>query len=58
MPSMACTPWRLPKDPKNVKTILKVFVEAERCAVRGYSRVRSMTAGKDHRTYALAQAIL
>lgn len=55
---MACTPWRLPKDPKNVKTILKVFVEAERCAVRGYSRVRSMTAGKDHRTYALAQAIL
>jgi len=37
-----------------VKTILKVLVEAERCAVRGYTQ----TAGKDHKTYDLALAIL
>jgi ferritin-like protein len=54
----ACPPAKLPKDPADVKAILKVLVEAERCAVRGYTGICSMTAGKDHRTYALAQAIL
>jgi ferritin-like protein len=54
----ACPPAKLPKDPKDVQAILKVLVAAERCAVRGYSEVCNMTAGKDHRTYALAQAIL
>lgn len=54
----ACPPASLPKDSNNVKEILKVLVEAERCAVRGYSGICNMTAGKDHRTYALAQAIL
>ena len=33
-------------------------LEAERCAVRGYSVICNTTAGKDHRTYELAQAIL
>ncbi len=54
----ACPPARLPKDPTDVKAILKVLVEAERCAVRGYTHICNLTVGKDHRTYALAQAIL
>jgi ferritin-like protein len=54
----ACPPASLPKDPRDVKAILKVLVEAERCAVRGYTNICNLTAGKDHRTYALAQAIL
>jgi len=54
----ACPPASLPKDPTNVKDILKVLVEAERCAVRGYTPICNLTAGKDQRTYDLALAIL
>ncbi len=54
----ACPPAYLPDNPTDVREILKVLVEAERCAVRGYTQVCNMTAGKDHRTYDLAQAIL
>jgi ferritin-like protein len=54
----ACSPARLPKDPTDVMAILKVLVEAERCAVRGYTHICNLTAGKDHRTYDLSQAIL
>jgi len=54
----ACRPARLPQDPRDVKAILNVLVEAERCAVRGYTGICNMTAGKDHRTYDLSQAIL
>jgi ferritin-like protein len=54
----ACPPASLPKDPKNIQAMLKVLVEAERCAVRGYTHICNMTAGKDHRTYDLALAIL
>lgn len=54
----ACPPARLPADPADVQAILKVLVEAERCAVRGYTHICNVTAGKDHRTYGLAQAIL
>jgi ferritin-like protein len=54
----ACPPAALPKDPTDVKAILTVLVEAERCAVRGYTHVCNLTAGKDHRTYDLALAIL
>lgn len=54
----ACPPARLPEDSTDVQAILKVLVEAERCAVRGYTEICHMTAGKDHRTYGLAQAIL
>ena len=54
----ACPPARLPKNLKNTKAMLKVLVEAERCAVRGYTHICNMTAGKDHRTYDLSQAIL
>jgi len=54
----ACPPAKLPKDPTDIKAMLTVLVEAERCAVRGYTQVCNMTAGKDHRTYALSLAIL
>ena len=54
----ACPPASLPKDPTDVKAILTVLVNAERCAVRGYTQICNMTAGKDHRTYDLALAIL
>jgi ferritin-like protein len=54
----ACPPAKLPKDPKDVQAMLRVLVEAERCAVRGYTHICNMTAGKDHRTYDLSMAIL
>ncbi len=54
----ACPPASLPTDPSDVKSMLKVLVEAERCAVRGYTAICNMTFGKDHRTYDLANAIL
>ncbi len=54
----ACPPAKIPEDPTDVQAILKVLVGAERCAVRGYTEICNMTAGKDHRTYLLSQAIL
>ena len=54
----ACPPATMPKDRLDVQGILKVLVSAERCAVRGYTHICNLTAGKDHRTYDLAQAIL
>jgi ferritin-like protein len=51
------------KLPENMKdfhdlSACPVLVEAERCAVRGYTQICNMTAGKDHRTYDLSLAIL
>ncbi len=54
----ACPPANLPKDPTDTLEMLKVLVEAERCAVYGYTQLCHMTAGKDHRTYDLVSAIL
>jgi len=54
----ACQPAHLPANPNDAKELLKVLVEAERCAVRGYTQICNMTAGKDHRTYDLALSIL
>jgi len=54
----ACPPANLPRDPTDTKKMLEVLVKAERCAVYGYTRICNMTAGKDHRTYDLALAIL
>lgn len=41
-----------------VKDLLNVLVEAERCAIRTYTDICNYTFGKDHRTYAIALAIL
>ncbi len=54
----ACPPAKLPKNPRDIQAMLKVLVGAERCAVRGYTRICNITAGKDHRTYDLSTAIL
>ncbi|MBN1263039.1 MAG: DNA protection protein DPS [Candidatus Pacebacteria bacterium] len=54
----ACPPASLPEKPNDTKALLKVLVEAERCAVYGYTQICNMTAGKDHRTYDLVLAIL
>ena len=54
----ACPAASLPKDLTDVMAILKALVEAERCAVRGYTHICNLTAGKDHRTYDLSLAIL
>jgi len=54
----ACPPAVLPKYTTDVKAILTVLVEAERCAVRRYTHICNLTVGKDHRTCDLALAIL
>lgn len=54
----ACPPARLPDNPTDIRAMLTVLVGAERCAVRGYTQICHLTAGKDHRTYDLALAIL
>jgi ferritin-like protein len=54
----ACSPAKLPSDPRDINAMLKVPVNAERCAVAGYSNICNVTAGKDHRTYDLSLAIL
>jgi ferritin-like protein len=54
----ACPDAYLPKDPRDIKAMLHVLVEAERCAMRVYTEICQMTAGKDPRTYDLALAIL
>jgi len=54
----ACPPAALPADPRDITAMLTVLVNAERCAVKGYTNICNITAGKDHRTYDLSQAIL
>lgn len=54
----ACPPASLPDDPRDVNAILTVLVDAERCAVKGYTHICNLTAGKDHRTYDLSLCIL
>ncbi|MDO8588863.1 MAG: DNA protection during starvation protein [Armatimonadota bacterium] len=54
----ACPPAALPSDPRDIKAMLTVLVNAERCAVAGYTNICNITAGKDHRTYDLSLAIL
>ncbi|NVO66922.1 DNA protection protein DPS [Methanofollis tationis] len=53
-----CPPASLPADPTDTMAMLKVLAEAERCAVRQYTHICNLTAGKDHRTYDLALSIL
>jgi ferritin-like protein len=54
----ACPPAYLPSDKTDVKKVLEVLLKAEQCAVKGYTAICNMTAGKDHRTYDLSLAIL
>ena len=54
----AYPPAYLPDDPTDIQAMLTVLVNAERYAVKGYTEICNLTAGKDHRTYELALAIL
>lgn len=54
----SCPHANLPKDENNPNEILKVLVQAERCAMAGYNKICNLTMGKDHRTYELSLAIL
>ena len=54
----ACPDAYLPANPQDMKQMLNVLVEAERCAIRVYTEICNMTVGKDHRTYDLSLAIL
>ncbi|MGB7464977.1 MAG: ferritin-like domain-containing protein [Candidatus Acidiferrum sp.] len=49
----AYPPAFIPTDPTNINDMLQILVEAERCALRGYTEICNMTFGKDHRTYDL-----
>ncbi|BAM69660.1 DNA protection during starvation protein [Methanothermobacter sp. CaT2] len=53
-----CPPAYLPAKTNDTMEILEVLVAAERCAVRQYTHICNITAGKDHRTYDLALSIL
>jgi len=53
----ACPPARS-ADLTSTTEIVKALLKAEQCAVRGYTEICNMTAGKDHRTYDLSLAIL
>lgn len=54
----ACSAAYLPENPDDLNAVLKVLLEAERCAVRVYTEICAMTTGKDYRTYDLSLAIL
>jgi ferritin-like protein len=54
----ACPDAYLPGNPRDIRAMLNVLVEAERCAIRVYTDICNMTCGKDHRTYELSLAIL
>ena len=53
----ACMDPKLPDNP-TIENILKVLLEAERCAGGVYTEILNYVQGKDHRTYDLALAIL
>lgn len=54
----ACSAAYLPEDPTDQKAILRILLDAERCAVRVYTDLCNMTMGKDPRTYDMSLAIL
>ena len=54
----ACSAAYLPDDPSDIRAVLQVLLDAERCAVAIYTDICNMTRGKDHRTYDLSLAIL
>jgi ferritin-like protein len=53
-----CPDAYLPDNWEDIKSILKVLLEAEQCAIRSWGEVCDMTAGKDPRTYDIAQRIM
>ena len=55
----ACPPAALPADPTDVTSDAGAcWWRPSAARVRGYTQICNLTAGKDHRTYDLALAIL
>lgn len=54
----ACLPGLLARDYINEHEVLRMMIEGGRCAVRSYTRICNMTAGRDHDTYILSLGIL
>ena len=53
----SCMDARLPENP-TIENLLKVLLDAERCAVRVYTEILNYVWGKDYRSADLALAIL
>jgi len=53
----SCSDAKLPDNP-TIENLLKVLLDAERCAVGVYTEILEYVQGKDHRTSDLALAIL
>jgi len=53
-----CPDAYLPDNWEDINSILKVLLEAEQCAIRSWGEVCDITAGKDPRTYDIAQSIM
>jgi ferritin-like protein len=53
-----CPDAYLPDNWEDINSILKVLLAAEQCAIRSWGEVCDMTAGKDPRTYDIAQSIM
>ena len=53
-----CPDAYLPDNWENLTSIIEVLLGAEQCAIRSWGEVCDMTAGKDPRTYDIAQTIM
>ena len=47
-----------PEDPRDVKYILKISIDGERCAIAAYSEILKMVHGKDPVTFQVIRHIL
>lgn len=54
----ACSPVSQPEASRNAEAVFQMLVEAKRRAIRSYTQICSMTAGREHGTYILALKIL
>ncbi len=45
----ACPPASLPADPTDMKAMMKVLLQAEQCAVRGYTQICDVTMKRTDR---------
>ncbi|MFQ5920390.1 MAG: DNA protection during starvation protein [Nitrososphaerales archaeon] len=53
-----CPDAYLPRNWEDLREIMKVLLAAEQCAIKSWGEVCEMTAGKDPRTYDIAQKIM
>jgi bacterioferritin len=59
IPQLAnCKPFAMPRNPADLKGILKAVLEAERCAIGVYQNLLTTTLHKDTVTHELAEELL